>query len=162
MLKIEPVNLICTIINLLVLFVALRVFLFKPVQKIIAARQEEADKQLNEAAARQAEAEAMKEQYESSLEDAEKERRQILQTARQDADEQSAKIVDDAKRKAKQIEEQALAEAESKKSQILINTEKEIADMVVSAAGKIVGSKSGEELDSSLYDEFLVKAGEKQ
>ena len=38
-------NLLFTIINLLVLFVAMRVFLFKPVQKIIAERQEEADRQ---------------------------------------------------------------------------------------------------------------------
>ena len=42
-------NLLLTIINLLLLFVLMRIFLFKPVQKIIAARQEEADRQINEA-----------------------------------------------------------------------------------------------------------------
>ena len=42
-------NLLLTIINLLLLFVLMRIFLFKPVQKIIAARQEEADRQFKDA-----------------------------------------------------------------------------------------------------------------
>ena len=54
------------------------------------------------------------------------------------------------------------AEAESQKKRILKNTEKEIADMVVTAAQKVVGTQSGAKIDRSLYDEFLVKAGEKQ
>ena len=162
MLKIDPVNLICTVINLMILFVALRVFLFKPVQNIIAARQEEADKQLDDAKTKQAEADALKEKYTAVLADAETEKKQILKDARSDADAQYQKIVDDAKEKAKQIEEKAAAEAESQKTQILKNTEKEIADMVVSAAQKIVGTQSGAKIDKSLYDEFLVKAGEEQ
>ena len=47
-------NLLFTVINLLLLFVLMKIFLFKPVQKIIAARQAEADKQFDEAAAKQA------------------------------------------------------------------------------------------------------------
>ena len=39
-------NLLLTIINLLLLFVLMRIFLFKPVQKIIAARQAEAEKEI--------------------------------------------------------------------------------------------------------------------
>ena len=44
MIRIDAANLIFTVINLLVLVVAMRIFLFKPVQNIIAKRQEEADK----------------------------------------------------------------------------------------------------------------------
>ena len=162
MLKIDPFNLICTIANLLILFAALRIFLFKPVQKIIAERQALADAQLNEAAAKQKEAESLKEQYSTSMAKAEEEKKQILSNARKDADEQYQKIVEDAKAQAKQIEERAVADAENQKNRILKNTEKEIADMVVAAAGKIVGTQSGAKIDRSLYDEFLVKAGEEQ
>ena len=49
-------NILFTVINLILLFIAMRVFLFKPVRKIIAARQEEADKQFAEAAASKEEA----------------------------------------------------------------------------------------------------------
>ena len=42
MLKVD-INLVFTIINLLVLFVAMRIFFFKPIKKIIDDRQAEAD-----------------------------------------------------------------------------------------------------------------------
>lgn len=162
MLNIDPVNLICTVINLLILFVALKVFLFKPVQKIIAQRQEETDRQLAEAQAKQTEADELKEKYTAVLADAENEKKQILKDARNDADAQYQKIIADAKDRARQIEEKASADAENQKAQILKNTEQEIADMVVCAASKIVGTQSGAQIDKSLYDEFLVKAGEEQ
>ena len=57
-------NLLLTIINLLLLFVLMRIFLFKPVQKIIAARQEEADRQFKEADERKQAAEEARKQYE--------------------------------------------------------------------------------------------------
>lgn len=162
MLSVDPFNLICTVVNLLILFVALRIFLFKPVQKIIAERQAQADAQLNEAAARQKEAESLKEQYTSSMAKAEEEKKQLLNTARKDADEQYQKIVEKAKAQAKQIEERAVADAQNQKNRILKNTEKEIADMVVAAAEKMVGTQSGAKIDRSLYDEFLGKTGEEQ
>lgn len=160
MLKIDPVNLICTIANLLILFVALKIFLFKPVQKIIEARQAQADAVKTSADALKEEANALKEQYEASLALAEKEKEEILEAARKDADEQSDEIINAAKKKAEKIENDAVAEARNQKNKMLKDAEKEIADCIVSAAGKIVGSKSGIEVDKSLYDEFLVKAGE--
>lgn len=162
MLKIDPINLICTVVNLLVLFVALRIFLFKPVQKIIAARQSEADSQFAEAAAKQSEAAALRDQYNDSLARAEEEKKQILKTARDDADKQYQQIIDEAKDRARQIEERAVAEAHAQKEQILKNTQQEIGDMVVDAVHKIAATQKNAETDKSLYDEFLIKAGEKQ
>ena len=162
MLKIDPVNLICTVVNLLVLFVALRVFLFKPVQKIIADRQAEADRQLAEAAAKQTEAETLRDRYCESLAQAEEEKRQMLKSAREDADAQYQRIVGEAKDKARQIEEKAVADAHAQKDQILKNTQQEIGDMVVDAVHKIAATQKNAETDKSLYEEFLIKAGEKQ
>ncbi|MGN0154291.1 MAG: ATP synthase F0 subunit B [Lachnospiraceae bacterium] len=160
MLRID-LNLLWTIINLLVLFVAMKFLLFKPVQKIIAARQEEADKRFGEAAAKQAEAEALKAQYTDSLANMEEEKKKTLQDARKEADVQYQKILKDAQHQAKQIKKDAIAEADAQKTQIMKNAEKEIADMVVNAATKVVGRQSGVEIDASLYNEFLDKAGEK-
>ena len=66
MLRID-INMLFEIINLLILFIAFKFVLFKPVQKIIAQRQEEADKEYKEAEASKAEAEAKKTEYEESL-----------------------------------------------------------------------------------------------
>ena len=146
-------NLLLTIINLLLLFVLMRIFLFKPVQKIIAARQEEADE------SKQAAEEARK-QYEASLANAEETKKQVLQEARQTADAEYKRIVSDAEKTAKQVKEDAITDAENQKAQILKKAEKEIADMVVDATVKVVGEKKGADVDNALYDKFLDKAGD--
>jgi F-type H+-transporting ATPase subunit b len=153
-------NLLFTVINLLLLFVLMKIFLFKPVQKIIAARQAEADKQFDEAAAKQAEADGLKAQYAKSIASVEEEKSKAMQETMKKADAEYQRIVGDAESKAKQIKEDAAVEAE--KTQILKKAEKEIADMVVDAAVKVVGKNSGADVDSSLYNEFLDKAGDKQ
>lgn len=160
MLKLDAFNLIMTAINLLVLLVALKIFLFKPVQKIIAARQEEADKQFAEAKEHQEAADALKEQYEATLSDIESEKKKAIKEARNDANVQYQRIVDDAEKKAVQIKADAEAEAANKKAQIIQSAQKEIADLVVNAATKVVGTQSGADIDASLFDEFLDKAGE--
>ena len=141
-------NLLFTVINLLLLFVLMKIFLFKPVQKIIAARQAEAD--------------GLKAQYAKSIASVEEEKSKAMQETMKKADAEYQRIVGDAESKAKQIKEDAAVEAENQKTQILNKAEKEIADMVVDAAVKVVGKNSGADVDSSLYNEFLDKAGDKQ
>lgn len=153
-------NLLFTIINLLVLFIAMRVFLFKPVQKIIAERQEEADRRFEEAAASKSQAEEMKAQYEVSLENAETEKKQVLREAKKSADAEYQRIIKDAEKAAKQVRKDAVAEAENQKAQIIKKAEKEIADLVVDAAVKVAGEKKGTEADRVLYSKFLDKAGD--
>ena len=160
MLNVSAWNLIFIVVNLLVLFIAMKLILFKPVQDIIAARQEEADRQFKEAEAARVEAEEMKVQYTGSLASIEEEKKQALQQARKDADKEYKKIVDDAKKEAKQIKADAAVQAEAQKAQIIKKAKVEIADIVVSAATKVVGAQSGAQMDASLYNEFLDKAGE--
>ena len=158
MLQLDVWNVLFTVINLLILFVLMRIFLYKPVQKIIAARQAEADKQFDEAAAKQSEAEELKTKYEAVLSDAENEKKKVVAEARKTADEEYQRIVTDAHKTASQIKDEA--EAISQKEQILKKAEKEIADMVVDAAAKVVGSNSAD-TNAALYDTFLNKAGDK-
>jgi F-type H+-transporting ATPase subunit b len=135
-------------------------FLFKPVQKIIAKRQEEAGKELAEAKAKNIEAQKNKIQYESSMKNIEQERVKTLQEARKSADAEYNRIVNDAADVAKQIKEDAVTQAENQKVQILKKAEKEIADMVVEATTKVIGNTRGKDVDHSLYNEFLDKAGD--
>lgn len=155
-------NLLFTVINLLLLFVLMKIFLFKPVKNIIAQRQAEADKQFNEAAKKQAEADGLKAQYETSIANAKAEQTNAMQETMRHADAEYNRIVGDAKDTAKQIKEDAISEAESQKTQILKKAEKEIADMVVEATVKVVCEKTGSDVDNSLYNEFLNKAGDRQ
>jgi F-type H+-transporting ATPase subunit b len=160
MLKIDAFNIIEIIVNLLVLFIAVKLLFFKPILAIIAKRQEEAEAQFNEAAKKQEEADKLKDQYNNSLAEIEEEKRREVAAARKEADEKGRKIISDAREEAFKVSEKIVSEANAEKDKIIKSAEKDIADMVVDATTKIVGSKSGAEIDSSLYDEFLGKAGE--
>ena len=93
-------------------------------------------------------------------ENAENEKKKVVAEARKTADEEYQRIVTDAHKTASQIKDDAEAEAISQKEQILKKAEKEIADMVVDAAAKVVGSNSAD-TNAALYDTFLNKAGDK-
>ena len=160
MLKIDAFNIIAIVINLLVLFVAIKLLLFKPILAIIAKRQEEADAQFDEAAKKQAEADQLKSQYVTCLAGIEEEKRRVVSEARKEADAKGRKVVNDAREEAFKVQEKIVAEAKAERDKIIKSAEKDIADMVVDAATKIVGAKSGADIDSSLYDEFIGKAGE--
>ncbi len=161
MISLNVWNLIFIVINLLILFIALKKLFFQPVQDIIAKRQEEADAEYAKASEQKASAEALKLQYEQSLEEMEKEKKKLLSEARSNADAEYRRIIEDAAHEAEQMKEAAKEEAVQQKSQILKSAEKEIADFVVDAAAKIVGSSNGSEVDSALYSKFLDKAGDK-
>ena len=160
MLKIDAFNIIAIVINLLVLFVAIKLLFFKPILAIIAKRQEEADAQFDEAAKKQAEADELKSQYDTCLAGIEEEKRRVVSEARKEADAKGRKVVNDAREEAFKVQEKIVAEAKAERDKIIKSAEKDIANMVVDAATKIVGSKNGADIDSSLYDEFIGKAGE--
>lgn len=162
MLVISLSSILITVVNLLVLVVLMRIFLFKPVQKIIAERQAEADKEFEEASRLQAEADGLKIKYEKSLADAESQKKEIISEARKSADEEYQKIIDDAVKAAKEVKRDAEVSAENKKAQIIKSAEQEIANLALDAAVKVVGKNNGADVDSALLDEFLDKAGDKQ
>lgn len=162
MINLNVWNLLFIVINILILFIAMKKFFFKPIQDIITKRQEEADEQFEKAGEQTACAEALKHQYEQSVKDMENERKTVLSEARSNADAEYRRIIADAAREAEQMKQTAKEEAKQQKAQILKSAEREIADFVVDAAAKIAGGSNGAEANSALYSKFLDKAGDKR
>lgn len=154
-------NLLFTVINLLILVAAMWYFLFKPVRKIIEARQAEADRENALVKARLADAEAAKARYDKCVADAEEERKQILSKARKQADEEYKKIVNNAKATVRRIEAEANEDIARSKARILSDAEQEIADMIAAATEKNVGENCGSSIDNALYNQFLAEVEEK-
>lgn len=160
MLKIEVTNIIFTVVNLFILFFIIWKFLFKPVKKVIAKRQEEIDNQYSEAKAEAARAEELKTQYETALKGAEEEKTTILKESRAQAGKEYEKIVSEAKSEAEGIVSAARRDAEAEKQQSLKQAKEEIADLVAEAAAKIAATKEDPERDRQLFDDFIAKSGE--
>lgn len=154
------INLVFTIINLLVLYFLMKKFLFKPVNNIIAQREEAIKKQFDEAEETKKQADELKKEYEASLENAKADSLQIVQEAKEKARAEYDRIVksadEDIARKLQKAEE-TIAEEKAKS---LRSMENEIESLVVAAATKVVGEKVTLENSQKLYDEFLAEMGE--
>lgn len=160
MLKFDIVNFVCVVVNLLVLYVLMKKFVFGRVTKIIDARQALLEEKNASVAKAQEEADRLKKEYEKSLEN---------------ANETSVQIVKEAKSRARaeynKIMARAAADAEAMKAgaEKAIATEREkqmdelhvqIMDLAVEAAGRIMAEKSSSETDKALYDAFIKEAGD--
>lgn len=160
MLKLDLFNLICNIINIIIILVVVRVFLFKPVKKILAKRKEEIDAEYANAKAAEDKANELKQQAEDQLTAIEESKKAAVAEARTEASNEYDRIVGDAKKEAEQVVENAKRDALQEKEKVVREAREEIGSMVLEAAGKIVASGQGAEADKQLYDEFLAKTGD--
>ena len=140
MLKFEFWYIFETVANVLILFVLLRIFLFKPLNKIINERTQSIQNDIDSAKKAKSEAEELKEQYESTIGDAKEEAKNIIMKAHEDAEQKVA---------------EADKEIESERKKVLRQAQSEIADLAIEAASKIVGANVDDEKNRRLVDEFL-------
>ena len=160
MLNVSPLNLLFIVLNLLILLVLMKKFLYQPVLGVIAKRQELLDGQFAEAKAAKEEAHQLKERYETCISDTKEEQERIIKDAKVQAGMEYDKIVADADKKAKQMIQDAKRVSLDEKEKIIKDAELEITKLAVAAASKIVSQTSDEKNDCSIYEEFLKKAGE--
>ena len=92
MIKVD-LSLLWTIINLVVFYLLLKKFLFKPVMGIMEKREQMIADGLKNASDRQEEAETLKKEYESALSGAKEESVKIVENARVEAKRQSDEIL---------------------------------------------------------------------
>lgn len=160
MLSFSVSTLVFTLINLLVLAVAMRIFLFKPIHKILDERKKLVESSMTEADKAMEEAKALEEKRRTELLSVEDERSRVLHEAQAKATGEYERIITSAKNEAGKIVKAASSTAELERLEILKQAQSEIADMVVSAAGKVAGEERSASADRALLDEFLKKAGE--
>lgn len=160
MLNVNPWNLICIVLNLLILAALMKKFLYKPVLGIIEKRQNLIDEQMAQAQSCKEEAKQLKEKYESSLSDITAEREHVLHESKAQAELEYTRILDDAHQEAKQILDDAEKICQTQKEKAVKSAEEEIARLAAEAAAKIIGQNCSSENDTQIYEDFLRKAGE--
>lgn len=153
-------NFIWIIINLILFFVLMRAFLFKPIKKVLDKRQEMIDEKFRDAESAREQADLMKSQYEAELAGVEDEKKQIITDARADAKAAYDKILNRAQNDADRIKSDArkAADAETEKARMAVK--EGIAQLAMETAAKVVGEKTSAEIDSSIYDKFLNESSD--
>ena len=159
MIKID-INLVFTIINLLVLYLLMKKFLFGPIIKVMDVRKAMIDQQFEGAKEQEDQAKALKEQYEGALKSAREESFQIMEQARKEAKAQADKTVEDTQAKVSAMLAKAQEDINTERENAMRQMKDDVASLAMEAAGKIIGKNSGADQDLSLYDQFIEKAGD--
>lgn len=148
-------NLVWNIVNLVVLYLLLSHFLFKPVMGIMDKRKKIIEDGLKNAQDAQNDAKKMKQEYEDALKGAKQESAQIIENARSAAKNEYDRIVGEAGDKAGNIIESAKETVRVERERTMKELQGEIAGLAVASAAKIVGKTA----DQDLYDQFLKEVG---
>ena len=155
MLNFEFWSIVETVANIIILFILLRIFLFKPINKMKNERTRTIQENLDSAEKARTEAEELKEQYENTIGEAKEEAKNIIMKAHDDAESERAAIIKKAHEEADQKVAEADKEIENERKKVLRQAQSQIADLAIEAASKIVGANVDDEKNRRLVDEFL-------
>ena len=146
---------IAQILNLFIQIFLFKKFLFEPVKKIIAKRQEEADSVLIEADAAKEKALAAQADYEVKMQEAWKEAESIRTEAQTAAKQRADQIVSQARADAEALRSKAEKDIELERSKVMSQARGEISDMAVEIAEKLVRKELAAEDQAALVEQFI-------
>lgn len=151
-------NLLFSLITVVVLVLILKKFFFEKVHSFMEARQQQVVNTLQEAQATREEAQQKLEEYEAQMARAESQKREIIKKAMQEAKDQAGAVLADAGKEASQVREQTRREIERDKLIAKKELQREIGDMAVLAAGKIIGEELNPKRQAEVVDKIIEEA----
>ena len=146
--------------NLLILFLLMKKFLFKPVAKILEEREKLIKDKINSAEAAEAEANAKNEEYSALLANAKSESEEIIKTATRRASLDSEKILQTAREQASDIVKKGEQQVEMERKQAFMDIKEEISGMAVSIASAVVGREVSNDEHKEFIDRAIEEMGE--
>ncbi len=159
-LGINPWTALFVLLNTLIIFFVARKFLFKPVQKIIKDRQDEIDGMYSKAGEARENAEAMEKELKERLSEAQSTSEKIVKEAEKRGQMREESILLKANAEAAAIVEKAEKDAALEKKKAMDEARKDISDLAVAIAEKVVDTQLKPEGQSALVDKFISDLGD--
>ena len=138
-------QIVVSLCNLVILFLIVKKFLYKPVCKMLKDRQELLEKQKEEARQNLEEAQSTKQELEKELEDAGQRAEEILAQATAQGQRRQEKITEDARAQADDIVRQAKVQAELVKKQAEAEIKAQIVEVSFTLGEKLIEREIKEE-----------------
>lgn len=154
-------QMLISLCNLLILFLILKKFLYKPVLRALEARRNSVEEQYNAADDAKRAAEASKAEYAEKLSHAEAEADAMRKSAAEEAKRHGERIVEEARDKAEGLVRQAEAQIELDKKKAEADIKREIADVSTALAEKLIRRELDTDSHRELIDSFINEVGEK-
>ena len=148
------------LLNTLAIFFVAKKFLFVPVKEMIDSRQKEIDSMYDAAGQAEADAQAMRADYQKKLADAQSTSEHIVKEAVVRAQKREEEIISQAQAQPAQIKQKAESDIAQEKKKALNDAKDEISDMALAIAGKVVGRELTAADQTDLVDSFIDRLGE--
>lgn len=147
-------QMLASLANLLLLFLIIKKFLFKPVMNVLEKRRADIDGDYAAADEAKRTALASKTEYEEKLSHAEQDASELRKAAADDAKRHGEKLIEEAHEKAEGIIAAAEAQIELDKKKARAEMKSEIADVSVKLAEKIIERELDADTHRELIDSF--------
>lgn len=158
--SIAPWTIIFQILNLLLLMVLFKKYLFKPVTEILEKRQAEIEGHYQEARQAETDAKAMKADYESKMAGARQEADRVIKTATESANAMSASIVEDARTQADQLKRRAQTEIDLERRRAFDEVKGELSGIALDIASQVIEREVNEKDHEAFINKFIKNVGE--
>ena len=153
-------QILISLANLLLLFLGIKKFLYKPVKDILAKRESEIADKYDSAKKAENDAFENKRKWEDRMKSADEKADSILSDATENARFRSEKIIEEAKLRAESIVRNAETEAEMEYKKSADKIKHEIIEVSSVIAEKMIGREIDTENHHALIDSFIEKIGD--
>lgn len=153
-------QILISLANLVLLFLIIKKFLYKPVKNVLAKRREEIDSQYDAAKSYEAEALRSRNEWERKLSCADSEADAIIQRAQETAKHRSEAIISAAGEKADGMIRTAKTEADLERKKAYDDIKREIVEVSGALTEKILEREINSEDHRDLIDSFINKIGD--
>ena len=153
-------NFLFMLINLVIFYLLMKRFLFKPIMRVMDKRKEMIEKQFKDAEDVNTEANELKKLYEEKIQNINEESDRILNEAKEIAKAEYGKILDKAETDAKKLKENAKKQADEECENAVRAARESIADIAIEAAEKVLEANVSDKTNSDIFNEFLKESRE--
>ncbi len=147
-------------LSFLVLLLVLRKFAYRPLLDALEKRSQYIEQNIKSAEEQKSEAERIRAEYQAELKQARQEAQAIIERATKASEERGKEIIDEARDESERLKKSATAEIELEKQKAIAELRRQIADLSVLAAGKIIEKNLDTATHTALVDEFIKEVGE--
>ena len=151
----HPEDVIISLINIVVLFVLLRLILWKHVIRFLAARKERVQSEMDDAEKHRLEAEALHSDYEKKIGAIEERGLDMMRESQKKAREESDRILKEAHEKAREMMSDAEARIAEEKEQALEDSRVDVTQLATEMAARILEREVSAEDNANVVDEFF-------
>jgi len=155
--ELHPVDIIISLINIVVLFILLRLILWKHVIRFLAEREGRVKGEMDDAEKRRLEAEALHSEYDKKIENIEDRDRDLMLESKTKANKESERILKETRDKARIIINDAEARIAEEKEQALEDLQVEVAQLATEMASRILEREISQEDNAHVVDSFFAR-----